>query len=188
MADGTRCGLPGGGKDLDSRYQVKHFTRCMLAVAEHLTPGILDNFKLEDMFAWCPDNLERLTAVLDLTCSQAKQMFGVPGYMLSCWVCLADSIMGHLKRREPKKHAHGELALAVENDSWVALHNVCEALLRHMDCNWPLLPGMTWEVSRQRKMKRKRGRARSSSQADRGCTSCVRLHAPVLTLCGHRPP
>ena len=153
---GVTFGLHGG-RSLEHMYHVKSFVRLMLLyVARFISPHLFDDFTVEEIAQWTPDELDHVRPVLHMNGRDVQETFGVHILMLSCWACLADSIAGNVKSTHPARHEEELRAVleAPDRDLWLAVqeHEKALELGSRDESNPPFPPGprVIWEERRRR--------------------------------------
>ena len=151
---GATYGFPGG-RSADHMYHVKSFVRLMLLyVALFRSPRLFDDFTVEQIAEWTPDELHHVQPVLDMKGRDVQETFGVHILMLSCWACLADSIAGNIKKTHPERHEEElrSVLAAPDRDLWHAVreHEKALELGARDESNPPFPPGprIIWEERR----------------------------------------
>ena len=128
----------------------------LLYVALFISPRLFDDFTVEEIAQWTPDELDHVRPVLHMNGRDVQETFGVHILMLSCWACLADSIAGHLKSTHPERHEEELRAVleAPDRDLWLAVqeHEKALELGSRDESNPPFPPGprVIWEERRRR--------------------------------------
>jgi hypothetical protein len=80
----------GGSDDSCHRYVFKHILRKIILWAQGRTPPVIwHSWTIKELNAIAPDKCNLLSALNpDMTAERAQRIFGVNGFMISCWACL----------------------------------------------------------------------------------------------------
>ena len=102
-------GLTGGGaarkqrssKTIDDDgYQVKHFTRMFVLIAEDAgllaaSPSPIDEMSVASIQRWLPDETGAMTHLRRKTCAWLRRQSGLSPFWVSCHACFAQNLKEH---------------------------------------------------------------------------------------------